>query len=366
LIVFCHLLNDRSGSPTVLSSTLNALDAHNNGLLYVGSQGQGVLDENDVPIRHYWYRRSLYRPITFFTYFASQVSLYRSLSRSQDSPLDATVFVNTLLPFAAMLWGRRTRRRVIVHIHEISIMPRLLSWFLKRCAARSAELLIYVSKDHFSRLIIKGPESRIIPNPVSPLLVARVNEKNSRQLGRFRVLMLASPRLYKGIKEFFALAADLQARTDITFDLVLNADPKEVETIAECQTDAVNITIYPRTNDTGRFYLEADLVMNLSRVDQWIETFGLTIVEAMTFGIPVITPPIGGPAEIVTHGVEGYCIDSRDGVALRKAVLALADDMTNYSAMSQAALLRAKNFTYDAYAVALRDALIGLDKVHTK
>jgi hypothetical protein len=53
-------------------------------------------------------------------------------------------------------------------------------------------------------------------------------------------------------------------------------------------------------------------------------------------------------------------------VALRKAVLALADDITNYSAMSQAALLRAKNFTYDAYAVALRDALIGLGEGHLK
>ena len=28
MIVFCHLLNDRSGSPTVLSSTLDALGAH--------------------------------------------------------------------------------------------------------------------------------------------------------------------------------------------------------------------------------------------------------------------------------------------------------------------------------------------------
>ena len=215
MIVFCHLLNDRSGSPTVLRSTLDVLGAHDYGILYVGSQGKGVLDETDVPIRHYWYRRSRYPLITFFTYFASQVALYRSLSRSQDIPLDATVFVNTLLPFAAMLWGRRTGRRVIVHIHEISIMPRLLSWFLKRCAARSAELLLYVSKDHFSRLIIKGPESRIIPNPVSPLLVARVNEKSSRQLGRFRILLV----FIRALKNF--LHWPLTCRLELILPLIL-------------------------------------------------------------------------------------------------------------------------------------------------
>ncbi|MGY9033950.1 MAG: glycosyltransferase, partial [Rhodobacterales bacterium] len=107
------------------------------------------------------------------------------------------------------------------------------------------------------------------------------------------------------------------------------------------------------------FYARANLVLNLSRVDQWIETFGLTLVEAMTFGIPVIAPPIGGPAEIVTHGREGYCIDSRDGAALRDAVVSLVDAPEIYAIMSLAARSRAKDFTFDAYAKLLRAALAG-------
>ena len=98
-------------------------------------------------------------------------------------------------------------------------------------------------------------------------------------------------------------------------------------------------------------------MLNLSRVDQWIETFGLTLVEAMSFGIPVIAPPVGGPAEIVTHGREGYCIDSRDGAALRNAVLKLTDDPATYDAMARAARKRAQDFSFEAYAAALRAAL---------
>ena len=358
MIVFCHLLNDRSGSPTVLRSTLDALDAREQGLLFVGSQGCGVLEDAEVPTRRYWYRRSRYRLITLFTFFVSQMALYRALSRSTDIPADAVVFVNTLLPFAAMLWGRRTGRRVIVHVHEVSISPGHLRRFLTSCAGRSADMLLYVSNDHRARLPIEGPHALIVPNPVGAALVARAEghaPRHDRQ--QFRILMLASLRGYKGVNEFLALAEGLQDRTDVSFDLVLNAEADDVAAFARRHRDVANVRIHPRTDEPGIYYRSADLVLNLSRVDQWIETFGLTLVEAMSFGIPVIAPPVGGPAEIVTHGREGYCIDSRDGAALRNAVLKLTDDPATYDAMARAARKRAQDFSFEAYAAALRAAL---------
>jgi len=361
MIVFCHLLNDRSGSPTVLRATLGALNARKNGVLYVGSQGRGVLEEAQVTTRRYWYRRSRHRIVTLFTYFASQLALYLVLSRSRDIPADATVFVNTLLPFGAMLWGRRHGRRVVVHVHEVSITPVLLCRFLTLCAGRCASQLLYVSSDHRSRLPIDGPPSQIVPNPVSKVLAARAENCALRPDAKrvFNVLMLASLRGYKGVEEFMALAAALRLRGDIAFTLVLNAEADEVSAFAARHPVASNVTIHPRTDDPAYFYERADLVLNLSRVDQWIETFGLTLVEAMTFGIPVIAPPIGGPAELVTHGREGYCIDSRDGAALRDAVVSLADTPESYATMSLAARTRAKDFTFDAYAKSLRAALSG-------
>ncbi len=154
-----------------------------------------------------------------------------------------------------------------------------------------------------------------------------------------------------------SLALSLRDRADIAFDLVLNAEPSEFRTFCSRNAVAENVTVHPRTSDPTIYYACSDLVLNLSRVDQWIETFGLTLAEAMSFGIPVIAPSVGGPTELISHGVEGYCIDSRDGAALRDAVLALADDPENYAAKSRAALARARDFSFDAYVVALRDAL---------
>lgn len=174
--------------------------------------------------------------------------------------------------------------------------------------------------------------------------------------------MLASLRGYKGIDEFMMLAEGLQKRTDISFDLVLNAETDDMATFARRHSDAANVTIHPRTDDPAQFYSKADLVLNLSRVDQWIETFGLTLVEAMTFGLPVIGPPVGGPVEIVTHGTDGYCIDSRDSEALREAVLKLADEPQTYDAMAQAARKRAQDFSFEAYGAALHAAINTLKK----
>lgn len=39
------------------------------------------------------------------------------------------------------------------------------------------------------------------------------------------------------------------------------------------------------------------------------EAFGLTVVEAMTCGLPTFATCHGGPAEIIEHGVSGFHID---------------------------------------------------------
>lgn len=359
MIIFCHLLNDRSGSPTVLRATLGALNARTCGQLYVGSHGRGVLEEAGVPTRRYWYRRSRHRIVTLFTFFASQVMLYRALSKARDIPSDATVFVNTLLPFGAMLWGRRTGRRVIVHVHEVSVTPGPLRRLLTGCAARCADQLLYVSQDHLQRLPIAGPPAEIVFNPVNPEFrsAAEGVRYAPRRTGAFEVLMLASLRSYKGIEEFMSLARALQQRGDIHFTLVLNSEAAEVSALGKHHSDVENVCLHPCTDHPSEFYARADLVLNLSRTDQCIETFGLTLVEAMTFGVPVIAPPVGGPAEIVTHGREGYCIDSRDGAALQAAVLELADNPDLAMAMSKAARIRASEFAFDTYAEKLRRIL---------
>jgi glycosyltransferase involved in cell wall biosynthesis len=85
-------------------------------------------------------------------------------------------------------------------------------------------------------------------------------------------------------------------------------------------------------------------MMNLSRVDEWVETFGLTIVEAMAFGVPVIVPPVGGPTEIVRDGIDGYFISSYETQKIAQNIKDLANNEATCLILSENARERVQFF----------------------
>lgn len=360
MIVFVHLLNDRSGSPRVLSSAIAALARKGDGSrLFVGSDGSGILDEAGIETTRYWYRRTPYRLLTLATYLASQVSLLTRLFRTRDIDRDAVIYVNTLLPFGAALYGWMTGRPVVYHLHEVSVSPAPLRWFLTAIARRTAQRLIYVSDFHRGRLPIPGVPSRAVHNALDERFLAQASASayRHRRDGRFNVLMLASLRDYKGVPELVALAERLAGRLDIRFELVVNDDEAAIRRYFGATAIPSNLTVHPRTDDPAAHYARASLVLNLSRPDQCVETFGLTLLEAMAFGVPVIAPPVGGPVELVDDGREGFLIDSRNGKALAEKVLQLADDEPLCLRLSAAAHSRAARFSPAVFAQALREVL---------
>jgi D-inositol-3-phosphate glycosyltransferase len=69
----------------------------------------------------------------------------------------------------------------------------------------------------------------------------------------------------------------------------------------------------------------------------WHEPFGLVVAEAMARGLPVIASNIGGPAEILTHEVNGLLIEPNDEHALATAIRELLDHPEKRRQLSQAA-----------------------------
>lgn len=53
------------------------------------------------------------------------------------------------------------------------------------------------------------------------------------------------------------------------------------------------------------------------------ETFGQTLQEAHASGLPIVSPRVGGPIDLVDSGVDGFLYDPSDDGALREAVQAL-------------------------------------------
>jgi glycosyltransferase involved in cell wall biosynthesis len=176
--------------------------------------------------------------------------------------------------------------------------------------------------------------------------------------GLFNVTMIASLRDYKGVPEFLALAERLAKQRKIRFVLVLNDDPEGIARYFSKRSCPGNVKIVGRVSDTSAFYENASLVLNLSRADLWIETFGMTILEAMAYGIPVIAPMVGGPTELVINGVHGYLVDSRNIEQLADRVLQLFSDQAACRSMSDACRARAVQYSTDRYVRNIRSVMM--------
>ena len=104
-------------------------------------------------------------------------------------------------------------------------------------------------------------------------------------------------------------------------------------------------------------FAQAAIVVSASNA----ESFGMTLVEAMRCGVPVISTdcPLG-PAEIIEHGVDGLLVPVGDGQALAAAMLNLIGDDDTRRRMGAAALAASCRFDPTLVAEAYRDLFADL------
>lgn len=86
-----------------------------------------------------------------------------------------------------------------------------------------------------------------------------------------------------------------------------------------------------------------DLMLNMSISSLWIETFGMTLLEAMAYGIPSIVPNVGGVIELIEDGYNGYCVDVTN-VELVVSKVRTALEEENYERLYERALKRFEKF----------------------
>ncbi|MDN5396074.1 MAG: glycosyltransferase, partial [Chryseobacterium sp.] len=145
-IVAIHLLNDYSGSPKVLMQLLkawtkNGIDTH---LFTSGGRTGFLSDIPNVKNHFFWYRFSPSSWARIANFFVSQFLLMIKLLfflKKQD-----IVYINTVLPFGAAIAGKIKGCKIIYHIHETSVKPKIFKNFLFGMAKHTADKIVFVSE----------------------------------------------------------------------------------------------------------------------------------------------------------------------------------------------------------------------------
>ncbi|HYZ74536.1 MAG TPA: glycosyltransferase family 4 protein [Chthoniobacterales bacterium] len=83
----------------------------------------------------------------------------------------------------------------------------------------------------------------------------------------------------------------------------------------------------------GSYYKRAAVLVSSS---VWSEPFGISLVEAMMHGVPVVASRVGGMAYTVDHGRTGLLVDPADPKALARAICEVLEDRESARRMGEA------------------------------
>ena len=151
----------------------------------------------------------------------------------------------------------------------------------------------------------------------------------------------------KGIPELMA-ACERLAREGRRFRLVLVGDGELRSTIVRLAGGAlrgrVHFEGHVGHDHLPRYYASADIFCSPARGG---ESFGLVLLEAMASSVPIVTTDLPGHRSVITPGVEGIAVPTRDPDALAGALGRLLTDASLRATMGARGVERARAFGWD-------------------
>lgn len=212
---------------------------------------------------------------------------------------------------------RQTDLRIFVLHQDINFrqgLPykRLIRKALVRLLLGRVDLVIRVCDQSIPESYAPGKIRTIyngVPLPETP--ARRATDKP------FTLLMVGA---INDVKNQF-LGLQLLARVPQVRLLLVGDGPRRVEWQAWAHENGVadRVEWAGFVTDPAPFYRRADALMILSQ----FEAFPYAMLEAMSFGVPVISVPVGGVAEAITDGHDGILLKSSTLTSIEEAVLHL-------------------------------------------
>ena len=172
------------------------------------------------------------------------------------------------------------------------------------------------------------------------------------------VAFVGSVEVRKNPEAVLDIAEKLKERDDIRFVLAGRGDSEYAELVKKKAAELSNVKYLGEVSEKEKVQLMQNSFLNL--ILSKMEALGLTQLEFMFEGVPVVTSGVGGQSWIVRDGEEGIHVkgpNDIDGAAA--AIVGLAKDQERWKKLSSNAKEKATKYT-------LTTLMRGLDDVITK
>ncbi|WP_250037501.1 glycosyltransferase [Paractinoplanes maris] len=218
----------------------------------------------------------------------------------------------------------------------------------ERELGRAVDRVIVQCQDEVHELLKLGvPRSQmtLVPSGVNVERFSPGGPAVPRDSRRTRILTVARLVERKGVEDLIrALPAVPRAELVVVGgppegDLAHDPYARKLRRLAEaCQVDGrVVLAGAVPSHEMAQWYRSADLLA----ATPWYEPFGLTALEAMACGVPVVATEVGGLADTVVDGITGDLVPPRDPAQLGAALRRLVGDEVRRLSYAAAAVDRA-------------------------
>lgn len=276
------------------------------------------------------------------------------------------------IPHATSAWiaremlresGRDVRVVTTLHGTDITIVGQERSFFtITKFSIEKSDVVTAVSdylRDETYRAFgCNNCGVEVIHNFIDP----RVFERDKypppfppeQRAGRKVLMHTSNFRAVKRVRDVVKIFASVRSRMPAMLVMVGDG-PERVEAEDEARDLGVHADVHflGKIDSVAPLLAGADLFLLPSQT----ESFGLSALEALACGVPVIASDVGGLPEVVRHGETGFLRPVGDVDAMAADAIALLSDDGRWREMSRAAELDARSRFAEQDVVAQYEAL---------
>ena len=224
-------------------------------------------------------------------------------------------------------------------------------YLLLRLSAKIPDKVICVSEAVRRTVIEKerlsDNQTLVIHNGVAANIPAAQDHSLRKELGLAEgeslVGMVANfNREVKGVEYFIEAIPLILTQCPRTWFILLGRGAGEAQLRARAELLGINsrIIFAGFQKQIERYYS----LMTISVLTSLSEGLSLTLLESMSFGLPVVASKVGGNPELVQDGITGFLVPPRDALSFAEKVVILLRDKQLCARMGEAAKERIRQY----------------------
>ncbi|MFP4458370.1 MAG: glycosyltransferase family 4 protein [Candidatus Zixiibacteriota bacterium] len=282
----------------------------------------------------------LYAPLGLFLLFFGAISLARLLKK-EDFDL---VHIHWPLPLSLMTVFLPKDLPIVYTYYSAEIvffknLAAPLRWFFKGFIKKAKKHIVISSytKEIFHK---NFPEFEVITIPACHQFPSEIRDAKFPEKKPYRLLFVGRLVPRKGVRYLIEAMASLLEEIDVELTIIGDGVLfDELSDLAETLkvNDKVEFFGFVSHEEKLKTYYNSDLFVLPACFDDNNDTegLGMVLVEALSYGCPVIASKVGGIVDIVKDGKTGLLFEEKSPEAIKNAVLTIFEDPELYMRLAR-------------------------------